>query len=313
MNKEMLVVSYWCGDLPAVSELHFRSFLSDENVSYKLYIDIDKNQGLFQDLPVEISWIKSMSNLEVKYFSLNDLLTKHNIHHFSSWKNTFRMKSIRKILSYAYRSIYKLASRLRVNLDGVMVLGFGSFSSIGHWSFTHSAPFSGLSEHLTYRSDLFRSVIALEFPERALLYVDVDTCLTKPIVDWDFSASFASQWGTADFANTACLFFSSHSHARYLVAEMLRKKTAAWPWVLYSFINCKKMDIEIRPIKLFDPAWTPGTLLEGNSAGFFKNQMNVKEIVSEIEENCLLAHWHNQWETVPEPESPYVHLLRKYL
>jgi hypothetical protein len=313
MKIKMLVVSYWCGDLPRVSELHFRSFLSDENVSYKLYIDTDKSKGLIQSFPAEISWIESMANLEVKYFSLDELLTKHNIHHFSPWKNTLWMKSIRRILSYAFRNIYQLAMRLRINLDGVKVPGFGSFSSIGHWSFTHAAPFSGLSDHLTYRSDLFRSVIALEFPERDLLYVDVDTCLVKPIIDWDFGSSFASQWGTGNFANTACLFFSSHSQTRDLVAEKLRYKIAAWPWVLYSFKNCKDLVIEIRPIKLFDPSWTPGTLLEGNSAGFFHNQFNVKAIVEEIEENCLLAHWHNQWTSVPEPESPYVHLLRKYL
>jgi hypothetical protein len=313
MKKKMLVVSYWCGDLPKVSELHFRSFLFDENVSYKLYIDTDKSKGVIQSFPAEISWIESMPNLEVKYFSLDELLTKHSIHHFSPWKNTLWMKSIRRILSYVFRNIYQLAMRLRINLDGVKVPGFGSFSSIGHWSFTHAAPFSGLSDHLTYRSDLFRSVIALEFPERDLLYVDVDTCLVKPIIDWDFGLSFASQWGTGNFANTACLFFSSHSQTRHLVAEKLRYKIAAWPWVLYSFKNCKDLGIEIRPIKLFDPAWTPGTLLEGNSAGFFHNQFNVKAIVEEIEENCLLAHWHNQWTSVPEPESPYVHLLRKYL
>ena len=143
--------------------------------------------------------------------------------------------------------------------------------------------------------------------------MDIDTCLTKPIIEWDFRTSFASQWGTSNFANTACLFFSSQSQTRYLVAELLRYKIAAWPWVLYSFRNCNNMDIEIRPIKLFDPAWTPGTLLEGNSAGFFQNQINVKDIVDEIEQNCLLAHWHNQWTSLPQPESPYAHLLRKYL
>jgi hypothetical protein len=313
MKSKILVVSYWCGTLPSVSELHFRSFLFDESVSYKLYIDIDKSQGLLQTLPAEISWIESMPNLEVKYFSLNDLLSRHNIHHFSAWKDTLLMKTIRKALSYAFRSIYKLARRFKFDLDGVKISSFGSFSSIGHWSFTHSAPFSGLFDHLTYRSDLFRSVIALEYPEKELLYVDIDTCLVKPIVDWDFSSNFASQWGTANFANTACLFFKSNSRARYMVAELLRDKTAAWPWVLYSRINCTNMAIDIRPIKLFDPAWTPGTLLEGNSAGFFQNQQNVKEIVAEIETNCLLAHWHNQWDSTPEPESPYVYLLKKYL
>ena len=219
MTKQMLVVSYWCGNLPTVSELHFRSFLFDENVSYKLYIDTDISKGLIQSFPAEISWIESMPNIEVKYFSLKELLTKHNIHHFSSWKNTLLMKSVRKILSYAFRNIYQIARRLKINLDGIKVPGFGSFSLIGHWSFTHTAPFSGLSDHLTYRSDLFRSVIALEFPEIDLLYVDVDTCLIKPIVDWDFGSSFASQWGTSNFANTACLFFSSQSQTRYLVVK----------------------------------------------------------------------------------------------
>ena len=182
MKKELLVVSYWCGDLPRVSDLHFRSFLFDENVSYKLYIDTDKSQGLSQTLTSEINWIETVSNLEVKYFSLNDLLAKHNIDHFSYWKNTLEMKAIRKALSYLFRNIYKLAKRLNFDLDGITVPGFGSFSSIGNWSFTHSAPFSGLTDHLTYRSDLFRSVIALEFPAKDLLYVDVDTCLIKPII-----------------------------------------------------------------------------------------------------------------------------------
>jgi hypothetical protein len=66
MKKKMLVVSYWCGDLPKVSELHFRSFLLDENVSYKLYIDTDIHKGFLQSLPAEIEWIQYMPNLEVK-------------------------------------------------------------------------------------------------------------------------------------------------------------------------------------------------------------------------------------------------------
>jgi hypothetical protein len=151
------------------------------------------------------------------------------------------------------------------------------------------------------------------FPNEDVFYVDLDVCFVKKFSEYDWSNSFVSQWGTSNFANSAILFLSLRNRAsRLKILNQLKRTKSAWPWNLYSERNCQEFNIEIRNIRLFDPAWTPENPLFGNSSGFFEARSDLVEQANSIFQFCLLIHWHNQWNVKPDPNSLYNHFLSLY-
>jgi hypothetical protein len=66
---------YWSGQLPAVTELHFRSFLRQHPGSrYELWLDEDDASAIAAP---QLQWIKTHPRIAVRAFSLNQLIEKH--------------------------------------------------------------------------------------------------------------------------------------------------------------------------------------------------------------------------------------------
>lgn len=180
------------------------------------------------------------------------------------------------------------------------------------FTFSHNQNFAGLSQHLTYRSDVFRSLIASEYPISNVLYVDIDICFVKKFSSYDWSNAFTSPWGLAEFANTAIIYLpAKNQQLRSRIISEFRKVTSAWPWTLYSKNRCEFYGLELRSIEEFDPPWALSNPSTGDSGAFMKKHANAQNIVDWADSNSFCYHWHNQWNVIPEAGSPYdIHLNR---
>ena len=94
MNK--IAVSYWTGNLPSISNLHFTSFkFNNSNFKYVLYLDNDiSNLPL---IPKNLIWLLNEPWFELRYFSLTEMMSNFEIEPFSKWNNTLFSRMCRRI------------------------------------------------------------------------------------------------------------------------------------------------------------------------------------------------------------------------
>ena len=314
MKNDSVVVSYWAGSLPRLCELHFRSFLK-QNDGRKYILFLDSRLDFDSKIPQELSWIIDEPNIKVDYINLENLMSESGIAPFRKWKGCKLEKYFRKLKSKFMRDcVFRfpfidsevLRFIFRTNF-------FGNYNSdLRQWTPSHNSFASGLESHLTYRSDLFRSLIHRNFPGKDCLYVDLDSCFIRNFSDYSWENSFVSPWGTDSFANTSCLFLSTKdSEGTAAIVRKLADTSSAWPWELYTKENCESFRIEIRGIEQFDPPWTPGSLLHGDPEKFFTCTDESELIIQELKIHCFFMHWHNRWLITPEKGSPYDLLLRE--
>ena len=306
----LIVTSYWSGNLPEITKLHFASFRKlNPYTEYVLYLDSERNfEGIISE---EMRTFLASLNISVKHISLNDLMHSQKIPGFSKWKDNFQYRFFRRAIttlsSHMFLTLNKITNRTELRL----IKGF--YSTLMGYSPSHSRPFSGSKMNLAERSDIFRSCIFSCYPDRDFLYVDLDICFIKPLQLEGLNNGAISQWGTADFGNSAFLFLPKSSHkARTAILQELQTGTSALPWILYNQRRCRNYDFTILPNSLTDPAWTPGSSIHGESDKFFKNGPHVQAFLLELELNNLFVHWHNQWRTSPEKGSPYELLLSSF-
>ena len=84
------------------------------------------------------------------------------------------------------------------------------------------------------------------------------------------------------------------------------------PWHLFTDANCQRLNIHIYPTNLFDPGWDRNSMLRNDVGLFFKKTAQSTAIVDELFiKGYRVNHWHNNWKTIPEVDSPYQQLLRQ--
>ena len=271
MNK--IAVSYWTGNLPSISNLHFTSFkFNNSDFKYVLYLDNDISN--LPSIPEDLIWLLNEPWFELRYFSLTEMMSNFEIEPFSKWSNTLFSRMCRRISAY----MLKVALTLNKKYNKLFLNAINNhYNTEVGFSFSHNQKFTGLCQHLTYRFDKY---------------------------DWD--NAFSSPWGLGKFANTAILFLPSKNQLiRKKILFEFKEISAAWPWVLYSEVRCKKYGLQLRKIEEFDPAWAPKNPHTGESNSFMEKRSNSQEIVDWIDRHSFCVHWHNQWSVVPEPGSPY--------
>jgi hypothetical protein len=306
-----VAVSYWAGTLPTISNLHFASFKFNNNKNFKYVLFLDHDLKSKSIISNDLLWLLNESWFEIRYFSLTQMMNDFDIENFSKWQNNLVYKICRKLRSKILKIKIRLYSRYN-SIARTRFLKNNYNFEIGP-SFSHNQKFTGLSEYLTYRSDVFRSLIANKFPNDDVLYVDIDICFVKPFNDYDWSKAFTSPWGLTKFANTAIIYFpAANQLLRKRVLSELKQNSAAWPWILYSKENCEYLGLELRKIEDFDPSWAPANPSTGNSSSFMKKQTNSQEIVDWADNNSFCFHWHNQWSVIPEVGSAYDIYFKRY-
>lgn len=305
-----VVVSYWRGALPAVAELHLLSFLVHSETSrYHLYLDGPVDQ------PAPVSTLLAHPRVTVSSISIEQLLRDAGIPAMAG-----TLRGVRgALLRFIYRVIAVLTrTRLMpVAMPAawfVSLIRLGTVAPNGWFCLYHHRPSSGAIDDLPYRADLFRCLIPGAHPGKSVLYLDLDTVVTAPLSELDWRRSFTYRWERYAFANTAILFLSEQDGAgiHRRVVERLRTAPNAKPWAFYTQKFCDDLGLQIHPTEAFDPLWDPSSLWRGKAERFMTAHEDSKAMTQELLERFPIAHWHNQWRTVPDAGSAYRLLLERY-
>jgi hypothetical protein len=287
---------YWSGQLPAVTELHFRSFLRHHPESrYELWLDEDDASAIAAP---RLQWITTHPRIAVRSFSLNALIEKHvsekPVTHYD------RHPKLRKAASAVHRKIAPQWARRNAWEHPQFGLTYKHSSRL----------FGGFTRNKAYRGDLARCLVALEHYPDACLYVDLDVCFTSDLHAQFGDKAWAYRWEELPFANSAILYLPNRSWS----AALTRKGNALenfLPWILFADHVCTELGVLVHPARMFDPLWTPGSLLYGDPAKFFAARDNLALDMHALStERYLAIHWHNNWKTVPARNSIYNGLLK---
>ena len=286
---------YWAGTLPAVTQLHFRSFLRHHpDARYELWLDEDAASGLSP----ELEWIAAHPRIALRRLSLDALIEKH--------------VSARPVRAYdRHAGLRRLAGAVHRKLAP----HWARRNAWEHPSFgltyKHSSMlFGGFTRDKAYRGDLARCLIALEHYADACLYVDLDVCFTSDLASLCADKAWAYRWQTFAFANAAILYLPKRSWSTALVRKGNELENFR-PWILFSDHVCAELGVVVHPTGLFDPLWDPTSLLYGDTDKFFGARTNLAlDLHALSTERHRAIHWHNNWDTVPAPNSIYAGLLK---
>lgn len=300
-TNQDVVVSYWSGNLPEVSFLHFISFrVLNPGKRYILYLEQDLGYEGFVSRDMQ-DRLKRL-NIEIARVPLSLLMREMGIPDFSPWKDSAPFRFARKLSRRCGPILWNLG--LRKGLFKSEVKGLTQ---------SHKFPFSGYSANLPYRADLFRSLIHAKHANCNFLYVDIDICFTKSVNFSDYPEGAISQWVTDTFGNSAYLMLPiSAGDARSRILTLLRSGISALPWILYNQERVLHYGLRIIDCSIIDPAWSPDSIIYGNSSLFFESGPHVDDFLREVDTRCVGIHWHNQWSKTPELESPYERLLGRF-
>jgi len=300
-----VVVSYWSGKLPEITFLHFLSVRTlNPDLRYVLYLESDRNFVGFIDPDLDAR-LRALG-IDVETVSLNELLLQSGVPRFSRWRDvrSYRLfrKVIRRLIPF-FSAVLPKGSRYKIDKSDLL-----------NWVVSHNFPFSGYSHDRAYRSDLFRSLIFQEYSDCDYLYLDLDICLIRPLEFDCFPHGAIAPWGTSKSGNSAYLLLPrSALSARIKILKSLRAGHSALPWVLYSETKIRDYNLHLYQSREIDPAWSVESVIHADTTLFFRSGNHVSKFISEVDENCIGVHWHNQWSVVPESGSPYEILKARFL
>jgi hypothetical protein len=266
-KSKLVAISYWSGELPENTLLHFLSFRShNPNVRYFLFLESDS--GFHGSIPAELRVKLSELNIEIKNLALSDLMDANKIPKFSCWREN---------------RIFKFGKLLSIQLSPFLAKIFTSSnlfykSALKGTTLSHVVPFTGFKYDLAYRADLFRSLAISLFPDNDFLYLDLDICILKKLDISMWETGAIAQWGTDDFGNSAFLYLPCSANvAREQIISSLQAGLSALPWVLYSKHRIQNYKLNIIPNRLLDPAWNPNSIIAGRAELFFRSGEHVEE------------------------------------
>ena len=287
---------YWSGQLPPVSQLHFRSFLAHHPESiYELWLDEDTGSAI--DAP-ELQWLKSHPRIRIRPFSLNGLVAQHVDPRPAFGRQ--RWDWLRRLGYAVHRKIGPSWSRRKA----------WDHEQFGLTYMHSSMLFLGFERDLTYRGDMARFLVPLCHYPQASLYCDLDICFMSDLTQICESSGFVYRWENFGFANNAIVYMPSASWSAALARKANAIETFR-PWILLSDAHCAELGLTIHPAPRFDPLWDPASLLYGDTTRFFGPRENLALDMHALStERHLAIHWHNNWKTVPAPNSIYSGLLK---
>lgn len=295
-SSPLTFFGYWSGQLPAITDLHFRSFLRHHPESrYELWWDEEEDSTI--TVP-ELQWIKTHPRITVRPFSLNRLIEQHvsarPVAHYDRWLR------IRKVVSALHRKLAPQWAHGRAWNPPLFGLTYKHSSTL----------FCGFTSNKAYRSDLARCLIPLVHYPDACLYTDLDVCFTSDLTERCADTAWVYRWDHFDFANSAIMFLPNRTWSAALVHKGNELENFL-PWILFTDHICNELGITVHPTELFDPLWNAASILQGSEAKFFCPRESLALDMQTLSNECHWAiHWHNNWKTVPAPTSIYSGLLQ---
>jgi len=291
-----LFFGFWSGQLPALADLHFRSFLQQHpDARYELWRDTDTAAA--PDAP-ELQWIAAHPRIAVRSLSLDRLIEQHvSTRPVAAYG---RLARLRRAASALHRSLAPQWARRNAWEHPRFGLTYKHSSLL----------FDGFRRDRAYRGALARCLIALEHYEQPCVGTDLDICFTADIAKLCGDKCWTFRWAELPLADGALLYLPTRSWTAALVRKA-RELDSFRPWILLTDHVCNELGIVVHPARLFDPLHDPASLLHGDSARFFGPRANLAlDMHALAGERHLAIHWHGQWQTVPAPTSVYAGLLK---
>ncbi len=297
------VVSYWSGPLPAVAELHFRSFLSrTTNATYELFLENDDVQTETESNGRLLEWLQSEPRVRVHRDFWSQLGNEEVAPGYRLSKLAARRGAAGHIGSAVRRWAPAIARRLHVSRSRLLR---GRTHSVGGWDFDTDSPLVNWPRWHTYRADVFRVLAPSLFPSDDYLWVDLDTCFVRDFSEWPLDGAFVYRWDDQPFGNNAIMYLPGDGQAARALGSKAVAERSFRPWVLLTEAAVSDIGITMLPAPEFDPVWDPESSIFGAPKDFMASSQKAQRIVDEIEDRCLIVHWHNQWKAVPATESPW--------
>lgn len=286
---------YWSGQLPAMAQLHFRSFVRRHPQSmYELWLDDDDASAV--DVP-ELQWIASHPRIRIRRFSLNALVERHVT---GAPVAARRHEGLRSLGRAVHRRLAPTWSRAKAWDHALFGLTYMHSSRL----------FAGFVRNATYRSDVARLLIPHEHYTSPSLYCDLDVCFTSDLTTLCGSTGFVYRWERQGFASNALLYLPGASWS----ATLLRKAVAIETfrsWILLSDATCAEVGLVVHPARMFDPMRDSASMLYGDPGHFFRPRDNLAlDLHALAGERHLTIHWHGQWNAAPAATSIYAGLLK---
>lgn len=301
-----LMVGYWAGDLPEISRLHFKSFdRYGDGWKYLLFLE-DMNGTTQSDEDIraitgdQVEIVRGSLAVMLAELGLPPIKIAH------SRLITFRDKCESRLMSVFHRLTRGRLSSQHSTLAGARSGWHPKFG----YAPGHTLSASRLNEDLPGRSDLFRCLALLRFPNERICYSDLDVCFTRPFDEIFGEVPLAYRW--EDFANSAILYAPpSAEKIREVIRESLNQSISAKPWVMFSDQRCVKMRLQMLSLDRCDPGWAENSIGSGDAQLFFRTHELSRDFFSEVLSQNFFVHWHNNWLTQPQKDSTF-DLLERY-
>jgi len=286
---------YWAGQLPAVTELHFRSFLAHHpQAVYELWLDEDAGSAI---VAPQLQWLKSHPRIRVRPFSLDALIEQHVS---MRPRRSRRLDWLRRIGHAVHRRVRPSWSRRKA----------WDHEQFGLTYMHSSRLFPGFDGDRAYRADMARFLVPLSHYPQASLCSDLDICFTSDLTRLCEASGFVFRWKNLGVASNAIVYMPSASWSAALVRKANEVETFR-PWVLLSDAHCGELGLTIHPSRLIDPLSDPTSLLYGDAANFFAARDNLALDLHALSiERHLAIRWRGGWQTAPAASSIYSGLLR---
>lgn len=302
MDEPNYIAFYWIGGLPQISILAIVSALNKTEKTQVL-VFLDSDSGMKNSVPTSFDWLRSHPRLNFIDFSLTDWVISATPK--PQWLISSR---IRRVVVACLNSAKPIRGLGKI-LPKCVTKQIGFWHPIFGWKARTAPAYAIRYEGAQFRGDTFRVLLADKFPNESILYVDADVYIARALNQWDLKSSFSYRGGDS-WANTAILFYHakrdkaiSHLMSSYQVGH------SPLPWFMFTDSFCLMSDIEIRPTDEYDPGWSASSVSHADSSLFFRNTESTDQFLSEIRNDLLAIHWHNQWAVDPDKGSPYQVLL----
>jgi hypothetical protein len=277
---------YWRGNVPAITELFFASFLATQRGELHVFLDRCDDIGplgldylqtsrvivramdwkRFNPDPVFDGFVANLgaSRLDARLFRVHQLLYPHAFERHPQQGMKFTSQRVTLPLWGRVKQPYPMY------LYG----------------------------------DLFRCMLcARELGD--VLYADLDVCFLKDFTPLFESGDFLYRWERQPYANNAILYSAAGGVLARVIKDLVRQHATVAPWYLFLLDEPRLAGARILPCEWFDPLWATDTGLT------FDDFFNGTDLGQALD-NAYCHHWHNHWHIVPQEHSAFTALLHTF-
>lgn len=302
--EHIVVFSYWSGELPLNSLLHFYSFRKVNPMTpYILYLESDP--GFEGKIPGNLLSILNELKIQIKQVSLNEIQKDFPGLKQPRYLKVYSMIFFRKFRNFVLRFILSPIGKILAR-NGIAKIGNLYTHEIFGFTPNHRSFLSLSYDNLTFRSDIFRIVKLLDHSDTGVLYLDLDIFVNAEITNSKFAKSFVFKWDKYEFANNAGIYLQSKDlRFRSYLREYLLSGKPLQGWFLFSEGALAKMNLLCLPCEITDPFWSNCMMDFLSPVDFFKSYSSSFFNFNEVISNFWFAHWHNNWHSEIEIGSMY--------